>query len=593
MIRAAHIGVGIIGKEGTQAVNNADYAIGQFRFLTRMILVYGHRFYRGITLASLLIFYKNVLFTLIQYLYTFVCGLSGTRNQSYIAILWYNTLLTAFGPLLLAIMDRDLTDVNYLRFPQLHREGMDHRHFSVKRFLVYLMKALVEAFVIFFVLFFGMYTMDMPSGTVDVWIFGMIAVTVNIVVVNISASIEQSVMYGVTVVIFWLQLVCWVALVLSNSYSLELYSNYYHAFTLVFENPICILVMILAVVIALLPTMIVKAIARECYPTLSQFIQDVQVRGANPEKMKTALENMAKQRSVELELKTITDMPRTPRIPELMSSSIENYGGEEGKERKERSPVEKKDGEIKMECDDEEEKEYRDYGNDDDDDDDDDEMMGGLISSMQLPPSYPTHPSSNTNTNTLSPSSLSPSSTTTGKIEDPIPTYMLWKNATAQASIRSMAGLRALTLCQRLHGPAYDCQSINEQTQNELITKINSHAWRQARPDMMDTLKSSLLKVNDAIHQLSDTIGNENKNLVTLLSGKYSLHMVKESVEEEEEEQDEQETQEKQEKQEKQREIKEQTNDDKEEGNHADDEIQIDGEEEEEIPCDRNEEKEV
>ncbi|KAM7452941.1 hypothetical protein BLSTO_06318 [Blastocystis sp. subtype 1] len=27
MIRAAHIGVGIIGKEGTQAVNNADYAI--------------------------------------------------------------------------------------------------------------------------------------------------------------------------------------------------------------------------------------------------------------------------------------------------------------------------------------------------------------------------------------------------------------------------------------------------------------------------------------------------------------------------------------------------------------------------------------
>ena len=55
MIRAAHIGVGIIGKEGTQAVNNADYAISQFRYLTRLILVYGHREYRGITLAALLI----------------------------------------------------------------------------------------------------------------------------------------------------------------------------------------------------------------------------------------------------------------------------------------------------------------------------------------------------------------------------------------------------------------------------------------------------------------------------------------------------------------------------------------------------------
>ena len=31
MIRAAHIGVGIIGKEGTQEVNNADYAISRVR----------------------------------------------------------------------------------------------------------------------------------------------------------------------------------------------------------------------------------------------------------------------------------------------------------------------------------------------------------------------------------------------------------------------------------------------------------------------------------------------------------------------------------------------------------------------------------
>ena len=31
MIQAAQIGVGIMGKEGRQAVNNSDYAIGQFR----------------------------------------------------------------------------------------------------------------------------------------------------------------------------------------------------------------------------------------------------------------------------------------------------------------------------------------------------------------------------------------------------------------------------------------------------------------------------------------------------------------------------------------------------------------------------------
>lgn len=31
MIQAADIGVGIMGKEGRQATNNSDYAIGQFR----------------------------------------------------------------------------------------------------------------------------------------------------------------------------------------------------------------------------------------------------------------------------------------------------------------------------------------------------------------------------------------------------------------------------------------------------------------------------------------------------------------------------------------------------------------------------------
>ena len=33
MIQAADIGVGIMGKEGRQAVNNADYAVGQFRWV--------------------------------------------------------------------------------------------------------------------------------------------------------------------------------------------------------------------------------------------------------------------------------------------------------------------------------------------------------------------------------------------------------------------------------------------------------------------------------------------------------------------------------------------------------------------------------
>ncbi len=50
MIQTAHIGVGISGQEGVQAVNSSDYAIAQFRFLKPLLLVHGR--YNYIRLAK-------------------------------------------------------------------------------------------------------------------------------------------------------------------------------------------------------------------------------------------------------------------------------------------------------------------------------------------------------------------------------------------------------------------------------------------------------------------------------------------------------------------------------------------------------------
>lgn len=41
MIQEANIGIGLFGLEGSQAAMSADYAFGQFRFLTRLLLVHG------------------------------------------------------------------------------------------------------------------------------------------------------------------------------------------------------------------------------------------------------------------------------------------------------------------------------------------------------------------------------------------------------------------------------------------------------------------------------------------------------------------------------------------------------------------------
>ena len=63
MIREADVGVGIIGKEGRQAANNADFAIGQFKFLRRLMLIHGRWNYIRQSKAFLYCMHKNMVIT--------------------------------------------------------------------------------------------------------------------------------------------------------------------------------------------------------------------------------------------------------------------------------------------------------------------------------------------------------------------------------------------------------------------------------------------------------------------------------------------------------------------------------------------------
>merc|ERR1712100_246159 len=59
MIQEAHVGIGIAGREGRQAVNNSDFAIGQFRYLQRLMLVHGRWNYRRQCSYTLFTFWRN------------------------------------------------------------------------------------------------------------------------------------------------------------------------------------------------------------------------------------------------------------------------------------------------------------------------------------------------------------------------------------------------------------------------------------------------------------------------------------------------------------------------------------------------------
>lgn len=73
---AAHIGVGISGQEGMQAVMSSDYSFGQFRYLQRLLLVHGRWSYIRMCKFLRYFFYKNFAFTLVHIWYSFFNGFS-------------------------------------------------------------------------------------------------------------------------------------------------------------------------------------------------------------------------------------------------------------------------------------------------------------------------------------------------------------------------------------------------------------------------------------------------------------------------------------------------------------------------------------
>ena len=70
MIQEAHVGIGVMGKEGRQAVMTSDYAIARFKFLWRALLVHGHYYYIRSAILVQYFFYKVCCYLFVDLIYS-------------------------------------------------------------------------------------------------------------------------------------------------------------------------------------------------------------------------------------------------------------------------------------------------------------------------------------------------------------------------------------------------------------------------------------------------------------------------------------------------------------------------------------------
>ena len=134
MIQEAHIGVGIAGKEGTQAIQAADFTFCEFKSLRPLLLVHGRYAYNRISMFILYYFYKNFLSVFIEIWFAFYSGFSGQIFFLDWLPALYNTFWTSWPCLTFFSLERDLMPNDSLEYFNLYAAGQKSVYFNIKIF---------------------------------------------------------------------------------------------------------------------------------------------------------------------------------------------------------------------------------------------------------------------------------------------------------------------------------------------------------------------------------------------------------------------------------------------------------------------------
>ncbi|KAI8612453.1 hypothetical protein BC830DRAFT_1136639 [Chytriomyces sp. MP71] len=162
MIMSAHVGVGIMGREGTQAVRSSDFAFAEFRFLKRLLVVHGRWSYMRLSNLIFYSFYKNLAFITIQFWFGFYSLWCGQLIYEEFFMTWFNVFFTALPPLFLGVFEQDVSDANLEACPQLFYQSRAGQYWNWKLFVGVILDAIWHSLAVFF----GIY-MTVADGVLD------------------------------------------------------------------------------------------------------------------------------------------------------------------------------------------------------------------------------------------------------------------------------------------------------------------------------------------------------------------------------------------------------------------------------------------
>ncbi|XP_053134306.1 phospholipid-transporting ATPase ID isoform X3 [Hemicordylus capensis] len=279
MIKTAHIGVGISGQEGIQAVLASDYSFSQFKFLQRLLLVHGRWSYLRMCKFLCYFFYKNFAFTMVHFWFGFFCGFSAQTVYDQYFITLYNIVYTSLPVLAMGVFDQDVPEHRSLEYPKLYEPGQLNLLFNKREFFICIAQGIYTSVFMFFIPY-GVFSDN--AHLADYQSFAVTVATSLVIVVSVQIGLDTGFWTAINHFFIWGSLAVYFA-ILFAMHSDGLFQLFPNQFRFVgnaqntLAQPAVWLTIALTTVVCIMPVVAFRFLKLDLKPELSDTVRYTQL----------------------------------------------------------------------------------------------------------------------------------------------------------------------------------------------------------------------------------------------------------------------------------------------------------------------------
>ncbi|XP_063811477.1 phospholipid-transporting ATPase IK-like [Pseudophryne corroboree] len=276
MLKTAHIGVGIMGKEGVQAVLASDFALAQFSYLQNLLFFHGRLSY--IRFSKFLSFYNFKTFASLLHnaWFAFFNGFSALLVSDIMFLVFNAFAYTLLPSLYMGIMDKDVDSKTSRQHPELYITVQKDKNLLL-RIIIHIIYGIYTSLIMFFIPYFAFYDSAGPGGIFDyhVLVFTMnniyvLSVLAEAVLVISSWTVAAFLAIVISLINYFF--ISFLTTTASAYFSNMTYFKYLGAMLNSINNGYLCLILLLAVTLSIIPSLFCRLWCKLSVPTLMQSI---------------------------------------------------------------------------------------------------------------------------------------------------------------------------------------------------------------------------------------------------------------------------------------------------------------------------------